>query len=156
MRKNKTPVVITRRDKKMNKGIHLAAFVATGGMSAPVSAARGALNVRYNARTRRLAAEAAEFEQAQVREESRAMTNEQAIAASHDEGLRAVLCSIWAGNGAPVRNPALMEGMHAEAYWCTGEAAVRFAQTAVRDGLATGDPERGYLLTTAGREQTGS
>jgi hypothetical protein len=58
MKKNKTPVVITRKDKRLHKGAHLTAFVLTGGMSAPISAAKAGTNAAYNARTRKLAAEA--------------------------------------------------------------------------------------------------
>jgi hypothetical protein len=55
--KKNAPVVIVRKDKKLHKGLHLFAFLATGGMSAPVSAAKGATNAGYNARTRKLAAQ---------------------------------------------------------------------------------------------------
>jgi hypothetical protein len=48
-------VVIVRKDKRLRKGLHLLAFVATGGMSAPVTAAKAATNAGYNARTRKLA-----------------------------------------------------------------------------------------------------
>lgn len=47
-------VVITRKDKRLKKGWHLLAFMLTGGASAPVSAAKGAGNAAYNARTREL------------------------------------------------------------------------------------------------------
>jgi hypothetical protein len=53
-RKKNAPVVIIRKDKKLHKGAHLAAFLLTGGLSAPISAAKGATNVSYNARTRKL------------------------------------------------------------------------------------------------------
>jgi hypothetical protein len=56
----KPPVVIVRKDKRTRKGLHLLAFVATGGMSAPVTAARVAANAGYNARTRKLAKDASE------------------------------------------------------------------------------------------------
>lgn len=59
-RKNKTPVVITRKDKRLHKGAHLTAFVLTGGASGVVTAAKAGTNAAYNARTRKLAAEAAE------------------------------------------------------------------------------------------------
>jgi hypothetical protein len=66
------------------------------------------------------------------------------------EGARAVLCSIWAGRGRPVRNPALMKGMHAVC-WSTSEAGARkLADAVVRAGLAEGDDTHGYLLTEAG------
>jgi hypothetical protein len=51
----KPQVVITRKDKRLKKGWHLLAFVATGGMSAPVTAAKAASNAAYNARTGKLA-----------------------------------------------------------------------------------------------------
>jgi hypothetical protein len=55
MRKNKTPVVITRKDKRLHKGLHALAFVATGGASSVVTATKAATNAGYNARTRKLA-----------------------------------------------------------------------------------------------------
>jgi len=58
MGKNKTPVVITRKDKRLKKGLHLLAFALTGGASVPVTAAKAATNAGYNARTRELQAEA--------------------------------------------------------------------------------------------------
>jgi hypothetical protein len=58
MGKNKTPVVITRKDKRLKKGLHLLAFALTGGASAPVTGAKAATNAGYNSRTRRLQAEA--------------------------------------------------------------------------------------------------
>lgn len=55
MRKQKgAPVVITRKDKRLRKGLHLAAFIATGGASGVVTAAKAATNAGYNARTRKL------------------------------------------------------------------------------------------------------
>jgi hypothetical protein len=67
------------------------------------------------------------------------------------EDHRAVLCSIWAGHGEPVRNPALVTNMHAIA-WSTSEAgALNLAQWACREGLAAGNPATGYTLTEAGR-----
>lgn len=66
------------------------------------------------------------------------------------EGQRAALCSIWAGEGQPVRNPELMTGMH-DVCWSTGEAgALNLAETVVKMSLATGNPADGYLLTDAG------
>jgi hypothetical protein len=58
MGKNKTPVVITRKDKRLKKGLHLLAFTLTGGASAPVTAVKAATNAGYNSRTRKLQAEA--------------------------------------------------------------------------------------------------
>jgi hypothetical protein len=58
MSKNKTPVVIVRKDKRLHKGAHLAAFALTGGVSGAVTAAKAGTNAAYNARTRKLAAEA--------------------------------------------------------------------------------------------------
>ena len=66
------------------------------------------------------------------------------------EGERAVLCSIWAGHGEPVRNPALMTNMFRIA-WSTDQAgALNLAEHAVAAGRATGNPAEGYLLTPAG------
>lgn len=48
------PVVITRKDKKLNKTGHLLAFALTGGASSVYSATKAATNVGYNARTRKL------------------------------------------------------------------------------------------------------
>jgi hypothetical protein len=53
-RKRSAPVVIIRKDKRLHKGAHLAAFMLTGGLSAPLSAVKAATNVSYNARTRKL------------------------------------------------------------------------------------------------------
>lgn len=63
MGKNKVPVVIQRKDKRLHKGLHLFAFMATGGASGVVTATKAATNAGYNARTRKLAAEAAETTQ---------------------------------------------------------------------------------------------
>ena len=59
-RKKGAPVVITRKDKRLNKTGHLAAFVLTGGTSAVYTAAKAATNAGYNARTRKLVAAADE------------------------------------------------------------------------------------------------
>jgi hypothetical protein len=56
MSRKRAPVVITRKDKRLRKGLHLFAFALTGGMSAPVTAAKAGTNAAYNARTRKLAA----------------------------------------------------------------------------------------------------
>jgi hypothetical protein len=59
MKKNRTPVVITRKDKRQNKLVQLLAFTATGGASAVLYTGPKALsNAGYNARTRRLQAQA--------------------------------------------------------------------------------------------------
>lgn len=58
MGKNKAPVVIVRKDKKLKKGRHLALFALTGGMSSVYTGARAASNAAYNARTRQLQREA--------------------------------------------------------------------------------------------------
>jgi len=60
MRKKNAPVVIMRKDKKLFKTGHLAAFMLTGGTSAIYTAAKAATNAGYNARTRQLQAEAPE------------------------------------------------------------------------------------------------
>jgi hypothetical protein len=59
-RKNTTPVVIVRKDKRLHGGAHLAAFALTGGASGIVTAAKAGTNASYNARTQRLAAQAGE------------------------------------------------------------------------------------------------
>jgi hypothetical protein len=64
MRKKKAPVVIVRKDKRLNKVAHLTAFAVTGGTSAVYTAAKAGSNAAYNARTRKLAAQAEEAEQA--------------------------------------------------------------------------------------------
>lgn len=56
-KKNRAPVVIVRKDKRLNKTGHLLAFMATGGTSSVYTAARAAYNASYNARTRRLMGE---------------------------------------------------------------------------------------------------
>lgn len=53
---DKPQVVIIRKDKRLHKGLHLFAFVLTGGASAPVTAAKAGTNAAYNARTAKLAA----------------------------------------------------------------------------------------------------
>ena len=58
MAKNRAPVVIVRKDKRLKPGRHLLAFALTGGMSGVVTAGVAASNVAYNARTRKLQAEA--------------------------------------------------------------------------------------------------
>lgn len=68
------------------------------------------------------------------------------------EGQRAALCSIWAGEGQPVRNPELMTGMH-DVCWSTGEeGAVKLADAVVATGLASGNAADGYCLTEAGHQ----
>ena len=62
-RKKGAPVVITRKDKRLNKTGHLAAFVLTGGTSAVYTAAKAATTAGYNARTRKLQREAEQAEQ---------------------------------------------------------------------------------------------
>ena len=66
MAKNKAPVVITRKDKKLKKTGHLLAFMLTGGASAAVTATKAATNAGYNARTRKLQREAEQAEQEHV------------------------------------------------------------------------------------------
>jgi hypothetical protein len=56
-RKNKTPVVITRKDKKLGP-LHGVAAILTGGASLLYTGPRAAANAGYNARTRQLQAEA--------------------------------------------------------------------------------------------------
>lgn len=59
MNKNTAPVVITRKDKRIrHKLTHLLAFGLTGGASGIVTAAEAANHASYNARTRKLQAEA--------------------------------------------------------------------------------------------------
>jgi len=48
------PVVIARKDKKLHKGLHLFAFMMTGGASSVVTVAKATTNAGYNARTREL------------------------------------------------------------------------------------------------------
>lgn len=58
MSKNRgAPVVITRKQKRWNKTGHLLAFALTGGMSAPITAARAAQVAHYNGVTKKLVAE---------------------------------------------------------------------------------------------------
>src|SRR5260370_6542020 len=71
-KKNKTPVVIVGKDKRLSKGAHLAAFLLTGGTSGIVTAAKAGTNTAYNARTRRLQAEAEEEDTAMQAAEQRA------------------------------------------------------------------------------------
>lgn len=56
-RKRGAPVVITRKDKRINKTGHLIAFGLTGGLSGAYTATKAATNAGYNARTRKLIAE---------------------------------------------------------------------------------------------------
>jgi hypothetical protein len=62
MARNRTPVVIVRKDKRLKSGRHLLAFAVTGGLSGVYTAARAASNAGYNARTRRLQREAEQSE----------------------------------------------------------------------------------------------
>ena len=55
MRKKKNaPVVIVRKDKRLNRTANLFAFAMTGGASGIYTAGKAASNARYNARTREL------------------------------------------------------------------------------------------------------
>jgi hypothetical protein len=65
MGKNKAPVVITRKDKRLNKPGHLLAFALSCGTSGVYTAAKAGSNAAYNARTRKLIAEAEEAGQSQ-------------------------------------------------------------------------------------------
>jgi len=53
-RKNKAPVVIVRKDKKLRKGTHAGLFALTGGLSGVFTGVRAAQIGAYNARTRKL------------------------------------------------------------------------------------------------------
>jgi len=56
---SKPQVVIMRKDKKVrHKFLHLAAFALTGGASSIVTVAEVANHATYNARTRKLQAQA--------------------------------------------------------------------------------------------------
>jgi hypothetical protein len=68
-KKKGAPVVIVRKDKKLTKTGHALAFLLTGGTSSVYTAAKAATNAGYNARTRKLMAEA---EAAEAPEEARA------------------------------------------------------------------------------------
>jgi hypothetical protein len=58
-RKNTAPVVIIRKDKRIrHKLLHAIAFAATGGASIAVTGAEALNHAGYNARTRRLQAQA--------------------------------------------------------------------------------------------------
>lgn len=57
-RKKGAPVVITRKDKRLNKTGHLLAFMLTGGASSVYTATKAATNAGYNARTRKLVEQA--------------------------------------------------------------------------------------------------
>jgi hypothetical protein len=54
--KRNAPVVIVRKDKRLNKTGHVAAFLLTGGTSSVYTAAKATTNAGYNARTRALQA----------------------------------------------------------------------------------------------------
>jgi hypothetical protein len=69
------------------------------------------------------------------------------------EGQRAALCSIWAGEGQPVRNPQLTTGMHDVCWSVSEEGAVKLADTVVAMDLATGSAATGYRLTEAGYQE---
>jgi hypothetical protein len=61
-KKKNAPVVIVRKDKRLHKGAHLAAFMLTGGVSGVVTAAKAGTNAGYNARTRKLQAQVEDAE----------------------------------------------------------------------------------------------
>jgi hypothetical protein len=67
------------------------------------------------------------------------------------EGERAILCSMWAGHGEPVANPALTTNMFPVGWSASEAGALNLAEQAVALGRATGNPAAGYLLTGAGR-----
>jgi hypothetical protein len=90
MGKNKTPVVITRKDKRLKKGLHLLAFALTGGASAPVTAAKAATNAGYNSRTRRLQAEAEADQAGAPSAQSPAGHSEMLAAAAEKAARRAI------------------------------------------------------------------
>lgn len=64
-KKKGVPVVIVRKDKKLNKTGHLLAFALTGGTSSVYTAAKAATNAGYNARTRKLMEKAEASQQAE-------------------------------------------------------------------------------------------
>jgi hypothetical protein len=58
MARNKTPVVIVRKDKKQHRILQAIGFAATGGASSVYTAPKAASNAAYNARTRKMQNEA--------------------------------------------------------------------------------------------------
>ena len=72
MSKKSAPVVIVRKDKRINhKILHGIAFAVTGGASGVVTAAEAANHAAYNARTRQLQAQAEAGGEQEVRQGDR-------------------------------------------------------------------------------------
>jgi hypothetical protein len=78
-RKKNASVVIVRKDKRLHKGLHLAALALTGGASGIVTAAKAGTNAGYNARTRKLMEQAEAGEQPDIRQQIRDL-NEMSLA----------------------------------------------------------------------------
>jgi hypothetical protein len=54
MKSRNAPVVLVRKDKRIHKGLHLFAFMATGGISSLFTILKTGTNSGYNRRTRQL------------------------------------------------------------------------------------------------------
>jgi hypothetical protein len=117
MRKRGAPVVIMRKDKRIShKLLHAAAFAATGGASGIVTAAEAANHAGYNARTRKLQAEADETETgaSEVQQVAAAAKAKQPI------GLRGVRAQIDVMNADELRELVTMPDGGAYSYWRHG------------------------------------
>jgi hypothetical protein len=90
-------VVITRKDKRIrHKLLHAVAFAVTGGTSGIVTAAEAANHAGYNARTRKLQAEAEAGESTSLTAQQRIGAARQRTAAAREE-----LARIKAAQGEP-------------------------------------------------------
>jgi len=86
MGENSPQVVIARKHKRLHRGAHLVAFALTGGMSAPVTAARVVANASYNVETARLAGPRAARKRVKLTDEERAYMAAHVPASARKQG----------------------------------------------------------------------
>lgn len=101
--KKGAPVVIVRKDKRLHKGLHVAAFMLTGGTSGVVTAAKAGTNAAYNARTRELAGAAEQEAQEAQQAEAPATTADHQRAADSGKALMARTSHAFVPDPALVR-----------------------------------------------------
>jgi len=122
MSKRGAPVVIMRKDKRIrHKLLHAAAFAATGGASGIVTAAEAANHAGYNARTRKLQAEA-EADETHETETGASEVQQVAAAAKAQQatGLRGMRAQIDVMNADELRELVTMPDGRAYSYWLHG------------------------------------
>jgi hypothetical protein len=131
--------VMMRKDKRIrHKLFHAAAFAATGSASGIVTAAEAANHAGYNARTRKLQAEAGERDETETGAASEASEVQQVVAAAkaqQQSGLRGMRTQIDAMNADELRELVTMPNGKPYSYWLHGSRMT--AQQRVILGMAS-------------------